>query len=331
MSAVAAVRTETGSPDPLCPICSGSASHRMTVPIDVKSVRPIDHGQIFECRRCDFGFIHPRPTADDTRSFYALDAYYTQGGTHMVQTAAPSFVSKVRSHLAWRVDRGMSLAQMVTTKLREGASIVDIGCGGGDLLLELRRRGYDVVGVERDAASLSLGNQRIMVLEGSVESLPAALPRGSYDAVVFSHVIEHIVEPISALGRASELLKPGGFLFCEVPNNESVISRRSGAAWEHLDVPRHVNFFTQHSLSIAAHRAGLEVQDVYFCGYCRYFSDSYIATEQRIYDRLAAAGAGRPVAIRNSNAASWRLLAQTAFASSRRKYDSIGIVASKMG
>jgi hypothetical protein len=54
--------------------------------------------------------------------------------------------------------------------------------------------------------------------------------------VVFSHVVEHLVEPLKALGHAAALLKPRGLLFCEVPNNEALIARQSGLAWEHLDI-----------------------------------------------------------------------------------------------
>ena len=65
---------------------------------------------------------------------------------------------------------------------------------------------------------------------------------------------------------------------------------------------------------------------VYFSGYCRYFADAYIATEQRIYDRLAAVPDGTEQTTRNSTANAWILLARTAFAGSRQKYDSVGIV-----
>jgi SAM-dependent methyltransferase len=312
-----------------CPSCAREAQYRTTMPIDAKTYRPTRHGEVYECPSCELAFVHPRPTPAQTSAFYQLDAYYTQGQSHMVPTPPPGLASRLRLHLAWRMDRGHALARVIRQALPAPADIVDIGCGSGALLKELRAHGHRVTGVERDASALSLREHDIRVLEGSAESLPPELRPGTLDGVVFSHVLEHLVDPLAALQRASTLLKPTGLLFCEVPNNDALIARQSGLAWEHLDIPRHVNFFNERSLVAVASHAGLVVRRVYFSGYCRYFSDSYIATEQRTYDRLAALPGGAHDATRNSAARAWRLLGRTALAAPARKYDSVGIVAGR--
>lgn len=305
-----------------CPLCGGRASYAMTMPLDAKTFQPTAHGKIYRCAPCAFGFVHPRPA--ETGSFYDLPAYYTQGESHMVPMRERAFLTRLRIHLAWRADRGEMLADVIEAQIPRGAQLVDIGCGGGGLLTEMTRRGYRMTGVERDAASLAAKN--LNVLEGSAETLPPIAP-GSFDGVIFSHVIEHLVDPRQALRSAAQLLKPGGKLFCEVPNNDSMIARQSCLSWEHLDIPRHINFFGEESLRALAASAGFKVERAYFSGYCRYFSESYIATEQRIHDRLAAAGATEST--RNSRGRSWRMLAKTAFGPPARKYDSVGIVATR--
>jgi SAM-dependent methyltransferase len=144
---------------------------------------------------------------------------------------------------------------------------------------------------------------------------------------MFKQVLEHLVDPVGALSNAAQLLKPGGVMFVEVPNNESAIARQSGLSWEHMDVPRHVNFFTLDTLQATATAAGLAVEASFFNEYCRYFADGYIAVEQRIFDHLGGAGP----ALRHSAARSWRLLLKTAWARSRIKYDCVGVVAVKPG
>jgi hypothetical protein len=138
-------------------------------------------------------------------------------------------------------------------------------------------------------------------------------------------VLEHLVDPVMALRHAAVLLKPGGIMFVEVPNNACAIARRSGLAWEHMDVPRHLNFFDDASLCACIERAGLRVERVFFNEYCRYFADDYIALEQRIFDHLH----GAQPACRYSAAASWMLLLRTLAASRRTKYDCVGAVAVK--
>jgi 2-polyprenyl-3-methyl-5-hydroxy-6-metoxy-1,4-benzoquinol methylase len=308
-------------------VCDGQADHKATMPIDAKTFRETTHGSVYECVNCALGFVHPRPTPAQTASFYQLDAYYTQGASHMVRTPAPRILSRLRTHLAWRLDQGTSLCNIIEDELAPRCTIVDIGCGSGSLMKDLAARGHRVTGVERDAASVSRHEPSLRVLEGSAEALPRELEPASCDGVVFSHVIEHLVDPVRALADAAALLKPKGLVFCEVPNNEALIARQSGLAWEHLDIPRHLNFFTERSLAALVRNAGLVVRRVYFSGYCRYFDDSYIATEQRIYDRLAAMPGGAHGATRNSAGRAWRLLARTALAPARVKYDSVGIVA----
>jgi SAM-dependent methyltransferase len=309
-----------------CILCGGEATYKTTMPLDAKTFKSISHGAVYECSTCALSFIYPRPTPEQTIKFYDLDSYYTRGASHMIPME-PTFWSRLRVHLAWRVDRSSRLVDVITNALPVGSSIVDIGCGGGDLIRQLGEKGYRAIGVERDASAVSFRNENITMLEGSVESLPPSLARGSVDGVVFSHVLEHLSDPAAALRQASSLLKSTGLLFCEVPNNESAIAEQSGLAWEHLDIPRHINFFTERSLSVAASHGGLTTTQTYFAGFCRYFTDSYIATEQRIFDQLAAVPNGPADSTRNSQARAWQLLARTAFSRARIKYDSVGIVA----
>jgi 2-polyprenyl-3-methyl-5-hydroxy-6-metoxy-1,4-benzoquinol methylase len=298
------------------------------MPVDAKTFKPTTHGQVHCCGGCRFEYIAPRPTPRETAGFYDIGGYYTQGDFGQApQVDPPGFLSRLRNHLAWRVDRSDDLIDVVTRRLPRGASIVDIGSGDGSQLGLLWQRGFRMTGVERDTKSVSLQGGHSQVFEGSAEALPPQLARGSFDAVMFKQVLEHLVDPVGALRNAAQLLKPGGVMFVEVPNNESAIAQQSGLSWEHMDVPRHINFFTQDTLQAAVTRAGLAVEGSFFNEYCRYFADGYIAIEQRIFDQLGGAGP----AVRNSSARSWRLLLRTLWAPPRIKYDCVGVVAVKPG
>jgi 2-polyprenyl-3-methyl-5-hydroxy-6-metoxy-1,4-benzoquinol methylase len=297
------------------------------MPVDAKTFEPMPHGRVHRCEACAFEYIAPRPTPDETASFYDIGGYYTQGHDATPKLGPPGFLSRLRLHLAWRVDRSDHLIDVISRRLPRGATIVDIGSGDGSQLRLLAERGFRMTGVERDTKSVSLQGEHTQVFEGSAETLPDQLARGSFDAVMFKQVLEHLVDPVDALRNAAQLLKPGGVMFVEVPNNDSAISKQSGLSWEHIDAPRHVNFFTQETLQATATAAGLAVESAFFCEYCRYFIDEYIAIEQRIFDHLGGAGP----ALRNSPARAWRLLLKTAWAPARVKYDCVGVVAVKPG
>jgi 2-polyprenyl-3-methyl-5-hydroxy-6-metoxy-1,4-benzoquinol methylase len=294
------------------------------MPVDAKTFKPTAHGHVHRCGACRFEYIAPRPTPQETASFYDIDGYYTQSG-YTERVMAQNFLSRLRNHLAWRVDRSDDLIDVITRRLPKGASIVDIGSGDGSQLALLSARGFRMTGIERDTKSVSLQGEHTQVFEGSAEALPDQLPRGSFDAVMFKQVLEHLVDPVGALSNAAQLLKPGGVVFVEVPNNQSAIAQQSGLSWEHMDVPRHINFFTQDTLQATATAAGLAVEGPFFNEYCRYFADGYIAVEQRIFDHLGGTGP----ALRHSAARSWRLLLKTAWAPPQLKYDCVGVVAVK--
>lgn len=320
------LNTDDATKAAICPLCLRNAKHKMSMPIDAKTFKPTAHGNVFRCSDCNFGFIYPRPTPTETQHFYDLDAYYTQGKSHMVETGAPSFNSKIRTHLAWRADKGEALINIITESVKPNSTILDIGCGAGTLLQKLAQLGYIAIGVERDTRSLSLDEKNLKVLEGTAESIPAEILPRSCDGIVISHVLEHLTDPITVLQNAAKLLKPNGLLFCEVPNNESLIAKQSGLSWEHLDIPRHINFFDEKTLKLVAQNAGLKVKRIYFGGYYRYFDNSYIATEQRIHDQLVKHGDLPVMSKRNSAIRSWCLLAKSAFAFKKKKYDYIGMV-----
>jgi SAM-dependent methyltransferase len=297
------------------------------MPVDAKTFQPTAFGRVHRCAGCDFEYIAPRPTPEETAAFYDIGGYYTQGHDATPPVGPPGLLSRARMHLAWRADHGEPMVDVVAGRLPQGASIVDIGSGDGSQLTILSGRGYRMTGVERDTRSVSLQGHGVPVFEGSAEALPAQLPRGGFDGVMFKQVLEHLVDPVAALRDAAALLKPGGVMFVEVPNNQCTIARQSGLAWEHMDAPRHLNFFDARTLQATATRAGLQVERLFFNEYCRYFADAYIALEQRIFDHL---GGAQP-ATRYTPWRAWSLLLRTLAAQAHLKYDCVGVVAVKAG
>ena len=201
----------------------------------------------------------------------------------------------------------------------------DIGCGNGELLDELRRRGHRVLGIEVDPLARQAAVRRgLSVLAGTAECLPE-LPARAFDTVVMSHVLEHTLDPLRAIANAARLAKPGGHVIIEVPNNACASLADRGAAWPWLDVPRHLNFFTERSLRRMARAANLALLGVEWTGYCRMFDEPWIREEQARWDRFAPALNGA-LAARASKARAWWLLARTACARPGRKYDSVRMI-----
>ncbi|MDF2231014.1 class I SAM-dependent methyltransferase [Albimonas sp. CAU 1670] len=271
-----------------------------------------------------YGQILPRPTPDEVTRFYDLAQYYTHGtdqgvqarrtlGWRLLESAASRFEGDSRPPRRWWSDL-----------LGEGRfRVVEIGCGHGQTLALLAEEGHDVFGVEPDPVALAEARKRgIEVSQATAESLPPELAPEIWDVVLMSHVLEHCVDPALALENAAGLLRPGGRLVVEVPNNDCEGFRRFGDEWYWLDVPRHLNFFTRSSLEGLIETVGLEVEAVEFRGYWRQICQEW-AGQQANIRRAYGRPPGTPLASQTA------YFLKTFRAPPENKFDSLRIVARK--
>lgn len=147
--------------------------------------------------------------------------------------------------------------------------MLDLGCGDGTVLWLARQDGWDVHGVElfpeqtrlvRETLGLNVETSDIMTYEGT---------DAAWDCVVLTHVLEHLADPVAALGKIRRLLKPGGAGVLEFPNIDALdarlrrllerlrVHRRRYAADY---VPGHVQEFCRASFARAASAAGLALE-----------------------------------------------------------------------
>jgi SAM-dependent methyltransferase len=310
---------------PVCPLTGAPMRFWLRVPCDWRRPGFGAGYDLYWSAPGRFGQLHPRPTADEVAASYEVD-YYTHGGAP-VAPHRKRVLERVREHLAWRADFGTDLTAGRLGDLvagRGSPTAVEIGCGDGKLLADLRAAGWSVVGVEPDPAARRAAAARgLEVYDGTAEAPPDAVRDRTFDAVVMQHVLEHCLDPLAALRSAAALLKPGGVLVVETPNNEAAGCRAAGAAWPWLDVPRHLNFFTAHSLRLACAAAGLTVTATEYTGYTRQYQPPWVEMERRI--RASFREAGAAVTTPDLDRSAWGLLFRTALAAPRYKYDSVRV------
>lgn len=137
-----------------------------------------------------------------------------------------------------------------------GGSVLEIGCGSGLMLAAFKRRGWRVLGIERNEAAAEIGRHsfRVEIVSSPVETLPLD---AKFDLIIMFQVLEHVRDPIGLLMECAKRLSPKGYLVANVPNFSSWQSNFAQAEWFHLDVPRHLNHFTPQTLEAALERAGL--------------------------------------------------------------------------
>jgi SAM-dependent methyltransferase len=134
----------------------------------------------------------------------------------------------------------------------EPGRVLDLGCGAGENLETLSKRGWDVFGVEPSPAVAARVVERLHVSDDRIvvaAAEQASFAPSTFDLVVMSHVLEHLHEPRDVLRHVHDWLAPGGRLLIRVPNASSLESRIFGRFWFGLDVPRHLAHFTPETLA----------------------------------------------------------------------------------
>jgi SAM-dependent methyltransferase len=136
--------------------------------------------------------------------------------------------------------------------------VLDVGCGDGAFLLNARSCGWEAIGVDPDPKAVANASSKgLTVYESGIEYFDGK--KEIFDAITLSHVIEHVHDPIAVLEFCFTLLKPGGQLWIETPNIDSLGHRHFRSNWRGLEVPRHLVLFNRNSLQHAVQLVGFSV------------------------------------------------------------------------
>ncbi|MFF1376850.1 class I SAM-dependent methyltransferase [Streptomyces sp. NPDC058308] len=101
------------------------------------------------------------------------------------------------------------------------ATVLDIGCGDGTAAATAAPllAGHRVIGVDWSQDALRRAHARLpYAVRGELGDGGLPFASGAADAVLFSEVIEHLVDPDSALDELRRVLAPGGHLMLSTPN-----------------------------------------------------------------------------------------------------------------
>jgi ubiquinone/menaquinone biosynthesis C-methylase UbiE len=115
------------------------------------------------------------------------------------------------------------LTAVVQDTAGPGCSVLDLGCGTGDLARCLARTGLQMTGCDISAQMLHRAGQadptgtvEWTLLDPRWRRLPFA--DGTFEAIVASSVLEYVDQPADVLSECARVLRPGGVLLCTVPD-----------------------------------------------------------------------------------------------------------------
>jgi SAM-dependent methyltransferase len=231
-----------------CALCGARDEDRLFVGRDRLLGLPGEF-TVVQCRGCGLIYTNPRPSPE------ALGEYYPERyGVYAPEGGQAQRLALYHRRLARRLHasrRGLP------------GTVLDVGCGEGTFLAEMRALGWKCTGLEMDAgaARRARASRGLQVVNSSVDE--AAFP-DRFDLVTMSHLLEHVPDPRHALHRAAGWLGRGGRLFLTLPNVDSWERRRFEEDWYPWDLPRHLYHFSPETLERLLAESGFSVERLGF-------------------------------------------------------------------
>jgi SAM-dependent methyltransferase len=244
-----------------CPVCFS---------VEVWTIAQIGERVIRVCHRCRCRFLSsfasryddevarpPVPASPPARAAWEIENL-----TPSERRMLPRRVGLLRGHVA------------------PGGRVLEIGAGSGRLGMMLAKE-FDYVGIE--LSDESCREARARGVEVYRARLSSFVNTGApFDAVTMFRVFENLEDPHDALGKVSELLRPGGILAIVTPDTESFLALLSRDRWFAYDEPDAVIFYSRGGLVELLERSGYEILSV--------ATDVEHATREEIMARVGRIG-----------------------------------------
>ena len=131
--------------------------------------------------------------------------------------------------------------------LQPGARVLDVGCGQGVALERFQASGWHATGITLNETDVEACRERGLDVLRMDQSF-LEFPGEHFDFVWCRHCLEHSVFPYFTLTQFWRVLKPGGWLYVEVPAPDT--------ACAHQTNPNHYSVMGKSMLSSLMQRSG---------------------------------------------------------------------------
>jgi SAM-dependent methyltransferase len=245
---------------------------------------PFDY---LECSAC--GCVQLIDIPFDMQRYYPRDTYYSFQGKQELDRSPSSFSTWIRriqadykiydkrKLLGWLCCLGYTTPGIYhylrKINVQYDTSILDLGCGNGELLFRLREIGFrDLTGAD-PFLDKEIRAPGINILKSDVFGLS-----GKYDLIMMNHSFEHMDEPVAVLKKVYDLLANKGCLMIRVPVSDAYCWQKYREYWASLDAPRHFYIYSTRSMGILASQTGFFIRELLHDGTAFQFwgSEQYV-------------------------------------------------------
>lgn len=166
--------------------------------------------------------------------------------------------------------------------------VLDVGCAKGILGETIKKKyGCEVYGVELNEAIAAEAMTKLNTVF-CVDIEKADLPfHNDLDVIIFADILEHLIDPWTALKNTLKWLKPDGIIVASIPNTAhySIVSDLLRGQWDYIPFGllciTHLRFFTKRTIVEMFEKNGFSVLTIQPQEYS-------VALKEQVMERLSA-------------------------------------------
>lgn len=219
-----------------CPFCSSRQSRDLTKRTfeDMQNIVPFSSYTVSKCDHC--GMVY----ASDIVEVIPLNEYYSNLSKYETNAYFLSTAGK---------DANEKSISFLKSYISEDDDILEIGCGTGNFLYQLRNQGYKkLTGIEPSEKNVAgiIERWNIQCYVGSIENTITEIQDNKYRLVILECVLEHILDLEGAISQIKNYIEKDGYLFLELPditNWGKIVD-----LYQQFSV-EHVNYFSFQSIN----------------------------------------------------------------------------------
>jgi SAM-dependent methyltransferase len=210
-----------------CPLCRSSAIRQIgkinyfsPVLYSTEEVSMLLETELWKCRICNSGFVENAVPEAESISLYK------QGDAE-----------KRWSIMPFEQFRTRVVIEAFEHYLRKDISILDVGCGSGDLLDFARNKGCKTFGVEYSLASRDLVEKKGHIAFSNIKET-----EGLFDVITAFDLIEHLYNLPEFLKMCLDRLSSSGYLIFLTGDICCFWAQLTGSDWWYMRYPEHIIF-----------------------------------------------------------------------------------------
>lgn len=257
---IKAARKETISPPPdssvnKCPVCDSERNYFL---------QTIYNFHYCVCSDCGLAYVRNPPDRSMLEKIYNSQ-YYTN---HVQQVVANDEINEFRIENVAKPKIDFILGNISTQK----NTWLDVGCGIGEILNIVAKKGYICKGLETNRYLRGFGAKKfgLDIIDDYIDEKSISRYLHDWGIISLFNILEHIQDPASLVKTISRTQQAGDNIVIEVPHFPSISSFSQMAFPSHVNrnmfPPYHLYLFSLKSLEVILRRNFYEITNVWYFG-----------------------------------------------------------------